>query len=331
MNIASTQLSVANRSKAPQTGQSAPAEKKKVEDTAHKPALDWWEINGEQYESTPDFLANIPAEGGKATYRFLQTAPKDFVPSKLGPDMAAGAALGAVGGGAVIGGLTFMGNAMGELAYFLTLGFGGRPETVGLSMSALGMAVGVGAVVGAGLAAYKNKAQKAPVPLENAETRTGTVRQEGDKTIFYLNNDLESGVDLNKFAQASELPEPVTPEGGGRKGWATGLGLAFASTVVPPVGMFAPTIVSSQLGSDLSGGKLHGRILGGVAGAAATAAVYSATGATGVAPFLAATLGAGVLAAGVGALVGPIADANQPKVIPGLKEQWWAGSAVESY
>ncbi len=295
---------------------------KKTSDKAYKPGVDWWEVNGERYESTSEMLANLPDEGAKASYRFLAKAPDTKKP-ELGPDLATGALVGGLAGAGLVAGGTVAGAFLGEVLYILTLGFGSQPGPMNLSMKAVGIAAGVGTAVGAGVAAYKNKTFQAPDLKQLASSHTGTIRKEGDKAVFYLNNDLERGVNLTEYANAKELPAEVRPEGEGREGWAKQTGLGFASAAVPLVGLVGPAAAGVDLGGQLAGGKAYGTIIGGAAGVAATAGVIAA-GQHGLVPYLGAAAAAGAVGAGLGALLGPAADARAPGVTPGLEEQWWS-------
>lgn len=301
-----------------------PKNEAKVGPTDFRPEDDYWQVGTERYESTADLLSSDFSEGVKATYRFHTPDPNKPPPQSFGATVGTGAALGALAGSGGYIFLNGLGNALGEAAFLFTLGFGGRPETTAVSSTVAAICGAVGAAAGAGIAAYAKSQHTEPSLEEKMQGIRGTIKQEGDQTVFYINNNLDRGIDLKAYAEAKDLPEAVQAEPLGRAGWAKSMALKGASVGIPLAGLFAPGFHGMAIGNRLDRGRLGlGTVLGTVAGAAVTTAVWQGATPYGLPGFVGGIAAAGLLGAGAGAVLGPKLDSLAERTVPGQSEQWW--------
>ncbi|MGE0488203.1 MAG: hypothetical protein AB7S38_03195 [Vulcanimicrobiota bacterium] len=312
----------------PRSAAASPPAPQEVKNTAYRPAVDWWEAEGQKFDSTRQLLAQakIPADGLKASYRFLEQAPPTEKESTLYTGLTGAAAGAAVGltGAALLG---VAGELLGLFTQVVTLGQAGSSGPF-LTGQGLAIAAAGGALVGAAAALIGHR-KPLPSAEELAGSQSGTIRRETAQdgtthTVFYRSNDLTRGIDLEDYAQAAEAPAPELPsDDQARRDWATHGALGLGSVAVPLLGLVYPAATGSALGGALDKGKLRGQFLGGALGLAATVGTYAAASRFGWMGYVGGALASAAVGAGVGAAFGPRMEANTA-VNPDLAKQWWA-------
>lgn len=172
------------------------------QEKAIRPETDWWSAGGTRYESTSDLLvgATIPAEGLQASYSFQRDIDK--LDTRI-DRILGGAAVGAVGGLVLGGGMTLIAGVVSILEQMAFYGSSSMP-VAGLLL--------VPTIAGAAVGALAGNSE----PGDPTQMLGGTIRREvqadgSSKTFFYKGDNLNQKVDLEEYAQA-ELPTPPKVE-----------------------------------------------------------------------------------------------------------------------
>ncbi|MBI3925777.1 MAG: hypothetical protein HY319_09570, partial [Armatimonadetes bacterium] len=210
----------------------------------HRPPVDWWEVGARRFDSTADLIASdaVTEAGSPARYHFQTEVPDG---SQSGPGNVAGGALAgaAIGAGVAAGGMVAL-EVLGELANILLSGpyysaSGGFSGGAYLSVAAA--AAAAGAVGGALLVRAGGESL-----AERGYAVDGTVRREnGSQNVFYPGSRVTDGVDLDGYAQAPDLPEPVVSQRPWWKDSLQGAGVGAVtplSACIPLIGLFAPAV-----------------------------------------------------------------------------------------
>lgn len=328
MNITTTKsapIAAGIRSQEPTT---KPKEKSEVE---FRPAVDWWEVTGERYEDTSALLqAMQKAPGGaqKATYHFVTLKPQAAEKESNLSAGTTGALQGALATAAVAGGGALAMNVLMGLGYVLSAGMGGEPNYIDLASKGMGLLVGAGAAVGAGMGIYNNNKATPTGSNENhAQSVTGTISTENgpDGTAhptFYINNDVTRKVDLKQYAQADPLPDlPAIDVAKSRKESAL-KGLASGGSAgIPILGYFKPMVDYAEAGASLDG--FRGGVAGTALGIGSSALPWVGAHAAGGVGYAIGTAASAAIGGIAGYTLGPaIQRATQQS--PEAQSQWWA-------
>lgn len=283
-----------------------------------RPNVEWWEANGQRFDSTADLVKSLPlpATGVEATYHFRDKAT--YTAEDARTDTINGAVAGAGVGGLVVGGGAVALNVMSGILTILTAGFLGGPTFVGIALPAL-----VGAAAGAVIGAFSGRSGGKEA-FEQGTSISGQLASGATGPTFYVGGQLSNAVDLSSYATAQPIPaaSPV-PAVPAWKDALKGAGIGAATplaTWIPIVGLAAPAFVGYAAGKALhpSGGAL-----GAAVGVGATAGlIAAANGMVGLAVF--------PVASAVGAVAGA---ALGPVVLPRIRQeeaddavtrgQWW--------
>lgn len=283
-----------------------------------RPNVEWWEVNGQHFDSTADMVKNasLPPTGLDATYHFRDKTT--YTPEDARHDTINGL-VGGAGAGALIGGAGALAlNLVAGVFTIFTGGLFGMPAFVSVGLPAL-VGAGIGAVIGAVEGRKGGKED-----FEQGSQISGKVVPGTAGPTFYVGGHLDNAVDMASFAtaQPAAAAPPVAPVAKWKdalKGAAIGAALPF-TVFVPLLGIFIPAAVGARAGAALTP---RGGMLGAAAGVGITAgsiaAGHTSLGVTGLA------IGAGVGAA-AGALLGPVVlpRMRQAEAEDGVtRGQWW--------
>ena len=324
MQIKSTHLA-ARTSLAAHTQGTQP--KQTREEQVLRPLNEQWTVGDDTYDSTAELLG----KGGEisradATYTYVsQEAPAPFSKTEKAKNAVgagiAGAAVGAVGGAFVGGGLTLLGTAGEILNGFM----GGRMDGVSAALMFGPIAIGgvIGAVAG-GIMGYKGE------PIAQGGQVQGVLQNSGQGLAFYPQGQVDQKVDLASYQNAPtpEITQAQAPESKPLKNALLGAGAAVATLPAQfiPFGLFAPPVVGSKIGAAMDKRTALGEGLGLLAGTALTGgAIYTLNHAiNGGGGWPIALAAAGGLAVG-GALLGDkvITAMNTVEARRDYGQQWW--------
>lgn len=289
-----------------------------------RPNVEWWEVNGQRFDSTADLVksGSLPASGADATYHFRDKA--QFTEADTRQAVVDGAISGAGIGALVLGGGALALNVVAGIFTVFTGGLFGMPAFVGVLAPAL-VGAAAGAVIGS--ASAPKMAREA---FEQGTVISGKLVPGAAGPTFYVGGQIDSSIDIGSFAKAQPAPAaPPVPDVPKWMDALKGAGLGAATPLslwIPLVGMIAPTAVCAAAGRAIHKG---GGSLGAAVGVGVTAGVIAAANSPlGLTAF--------PIAAGVGAVTGAVLG---PVVFPRIRQaeaedaltqgQWWRAYAEQ--
>lgn len=294
-------------------------------DTSLKPPVDWWQVGATRYDSTADMINAIPSGSDPipATYSFCESNAVSTPPSKLA-DTFAKTAIGAAAGAAVGGGGALGLNILATIGTIFTAGAFGMPNFLPIGWAAL-IGGGIGAAIGLGTALFGKGDSAMPT-----SSIYGIVMKQatptGEQVKFYPNQNMLKGINMNDYAKAVEPPPvgPVPPKPWYRDALVgAGYGAAGSlGSLIPLVGLIAPTGYAASLGSKATGGTLAGGVGGAAAGLAATVGTYAAINLMGWQGLLLAAGTSTLAGAALGPVVFPRVRQNEAEEAK-WGDQWW--------
>ncbi len=302
-----------------------------ADDTLFKPPVDWWQTDSQRYGSTGELVDSLTVGSPpvNASYYFRESGAKFTLSSKMA-DVVAKSAVGAALCSAALAGGALVVNVALLLENMLTYY---PPALQNLSLGTAGLiGAGIGAAAGLGYALFnKGVHNEAPVPTASISGQVvKSSTPDGDQVNFYPGGNVNQAVNLSDYANAGDPPPAQeVPGQPWYKDVAKGALYGAAgplSIMVPVIGAFIPTAVTSAMGHDVSGGTTAGSVAGAAVGIATTAGTIAAGVNIGGLPGLAVATGVSSMG---GATLGPVIF---PKIRQAEAEyarwdgQWWRNS-----